>query len=52
MIVALVDIEGAHGMHICVNILGAELKLVIEESNAQKSTKISQTINNASIPSQ
>ena len=39
LVVALVDIEGAHGFPIDVNTLGVEIQLFIKAVNAQKSTK-------------
>ena len=39
MAVALEEIEGAHGLRIDVNTLGAELKCFIKSVNARKPTK-------------
>ena len=39
LVVASKEIEGAHGLPIDVNVLGAELKLVIKSVNARQSTK-------------
>ena len=40
LVVASAEIEGDHGLHIDVNTLGGEMKLVIRAVNAQKSTKV------------
>ena len=40
LVVALADIEGAHGLPIDVNTLGSELQLVIRAVNARQSTKV------------
>ena len=40
LVVALAEIEGAHGLPIDVNTLGAELQLVIRAVNARQSTKV------------
>ena len=39
MVVASAEIEGANGLPIDVNTLGAELQLVIKAVNARQSTK-------------
>ena len=39
LVVALAEIEGAHGLPIDVNTLGVELQLVIKAVNARQSTK-------------
>ena len=39
LVVALAEIEGAHGLPIDVNTLGVELQLVIKAVNARPSTK-------------
>ena len=40
LVVAAADMEGAHGLTIDVNTLGAELQLVIRAVNARQSTKV------------
>ena len=39
LVVASTETEGAHGLHIGVSTLGAELQLVIKAVNARQSTK-------------
>ena len=39
LVVALAEVEGAHGLPIDVNTLGVELQLVIKAVNARQSTK-------------
>ena len=50
LVVALTEIEGAHGSPIDVNTLGAELKFVIKNSTQDNQPKISQLIHHPSIP--
>ena len=40
LVVASAEMEGAHGLPIDVNTLGAELQLVIRAMNARQSTKV------------